>query len=320
MESLWKSMVPVRGSGCLVFRSRIGFRFCPGQESDTESCEVSDRRRHRRLRLIGEGATSREPFRPAAGAIPREARAASWLVRDLARRIGVVQPGDPVPRAIRQQWSPLNVPLMWAAAGGDANHPVLEWLENAARRVHEPMEFHREPDHCRCSSSRGMDCPEMGSHFTGAVDRLDFSARTRVSVGNHIAARAQEFIWEEAATVDARVALLEAAFVRVTIQAGRELTAGEPSHRVPFPSHCISAESWVQLDYIDLGEAFTTRVPMLRSCPRFLRGRLRFQEVIWGVALRERSRAKLARDPVAETVVDPHVAPSQATSFWHGRT
>ena len=47
-----------------------------------------------------------------------------------------------MPRAIRQQWSPLNVPLMWAAAGGDANHPVLEWLENATRRVQEPMEFH----------------------------------------------------------------------------------------------------------------------------------------------------------------------------------
>ena len=57
----------------------------------------------------------------------------------------------------------------------------------------------------------------------------------RVSVGNHISARAQEFILEEAVTVDARVALLEAAYVMVTIKAGRELTAGEPSHRVPVP-------------------------------------------------------------------------------------
>ena len=58
----------------------------------------------------------------------------------------------------------------------------------------------------------------------------------RVSVGNHIAARAQEFILEETATVDARVALLEAAYVIETIQAGRELTAGEPSHRAPVPA------------------------------------------------------------------------------------
>ena len=51
----------------------------------------------------------------------------------------------------------------------------------------------------------------------------------RVSVWNHIAARAQEFVLEEAATVDARVVLLQAIYVMVTIQAGCELTAGEPS-------------------------------------------------------------------------------------------
>ena len=50
------------------------FQVLSGQESDTESCEVSDRRRHRRLRLIwnppGEGVASTEPPRPAAGGIP----------------------------------------------------------------------------------------------------------------------------------------------------------------------------------------------------------------------------------------------------------
>ena len=82
---------------------------------------------------------------------------------------------------------------------------------------------------------------------------------------------------EEAATVDARVALLEATYVMVTIQAGRELTAGEPSHRIPVPrveprrsaAPSISVESWEQLDHIDLSEAFTTRVPMLRLCRGF---------------------------------------------------
>ena len=55
----------------------------------------------------------------------------------------------------------------------------------------------------------------------------------RVSVGNHRAARAQEFILQEAATVDAKVVLLEATYVMVTIQAGRDSTAGEQSHRIP---------------------------------------------------------------------------------------
>ena len=92
----------------------------------------------------------------------------------------------------------------------------------------------------------------------------------------------------------------------VTIYAGRQLTVGEPSHRGPVPraesrrpiAPTISAESWEQVDQIDFGEAFTTRVPMLRLCSWFFRGRLRFS---LGVALRARSRAKLARDPVAET-------------------
>ena len=289
-ERQWVSRVPVENR----------FQVLSGQESDTESCEVSDRRRHRRLRLIwnppGEGATPREPLR--------------FVV---ARRIGVVQPGDPVPRAIRQQrWSPLNVPLMWAAAGGDANHPVLEWLENAARRVQEPMEFHGNQTTAEAAVREGWIALRSVLTTWGVTSQEQLTewmvrqGLPRVSVGNHIAARAQELILEEAATVDARVALLEAAYVKVTIQVGRELTAGEPSHRVPIPraeprrpiAPSISADSWEQLDHIDLGEAFTTRVPMLRSCPRFLRGRLRFS---LGVALRERSRAKLARDPVAET-------------------
>ena len=73
----------------------------------------------------------------------------------------------------------------------------------------------------------------------------------RVEVEN----RFQEFSLEEGATVDARVALLEATFVMVTIQAGRELTAGEPNHRIPVPAApTISAESWEQLDHIDLSQ------------------------------------------------------------------
>ena len=72
-------------------------------------------------------------------------------------------------------------------------------------------------------------------------------------------------------------------------------------NRVPTTGRLINSGSWEQLDQIDLGEAFLHRVPMLRSCPRFLRGRLRFS---FGVALRERCRAKLARDVVAETRVE----------------
>ena len=40
-----------------------------------------------------------------------------------------------LPGAIRrQQWSAVYVPLMWAAASGDRECPLLQWLSNAASR------------------------------------------------------------------------------------------------------------------------------------------------------------------------------------------
>ena len=68
--------------------------------------------------------------------------------------------------------------------------------------------------------------------------------------------------------------------------------ASGPTVPSDFPLEC-----WQKLDQVDLSEVFLQRIPMLKSCPRFLRGRLRFS---FGVALRERCRAKLNRDPVAE--------------------
>ena len=91
--------------------------------SDTESMmEVDDVpvvHRQQRLRLIWNSQA-----RPQPPVLHRDVRTASCLVRGLARRAGFVPSGAPLPRAIRQQrWSPLNVPLMWAAAA--VSCPVL---------------------------------------------------------------------------------------------------------------------------------------------------------------------------------------------------
>ena len=69
---------------------------------------------------------------------------------ELAERIGAVHSGDPVPRALHQQrWSPLNVPLMWAA-GDDLTTPVLECREQfQCRRI---CQFSRWG---QCSCGRG---------------------------------------------------------------------------------------------------------------------------------------------------------------------
>ena len=76
--------------------------------SDTASCTQFVPRR--RLSLVwnverSEPQAERIEERPVQWV--RETRVAWGLIRDLARRIGVVQPEDPIPRAIRQQrWSP----------------------------------------------------------------------------------------------------------------------------------------------------------------------------------------------------------------------
>ena len=55
--------------------------------------------------------------------------------------------------------------------------------------------------------------------------------------------------------------------------------------------------TWEQLDQVDVAETCLIRVPMLKSCPHFLRGRLR--ECL-AMTLREKYRAKTVHDSVGE--------------------
>ena len=118
--------------------------------------------------------------------------------------------------------------------------------------------------------------------------------------GNHIPARAQEFLFSEACRFDARVALLEAFFVRLTLHMGRQMAV--PPGAIPANGQAsvqvVEADRWAQLDSVNLTEFMLLRVPMLKSCPHFLRGQMR---QCWGTALRERTRAKLAGDQSAES-------------------
>ena len=63
----------------------------------------------------------------------QEVRVAEGAIRELAGRIGSVPLGGPLTRAVRQQrWSPLNVPIMWAAAGSSESTPVVDWLAQSS--------------------------------------------------------------------------------------------------------------------------------------------------------------------------------------------
>ena len=56
-----------------------------------------------------------------------------------------------------------------------------------------------------------------------------------------------------------------------------------------------AAGSWAFLDEVDIRDAFLLGVPMIRSCPHFLRGRLRHA---FGTALREKQRAQRSADDI----------------------
>ena len=76
----------------------------------------------------------REAMRHHAHDESREVRRARDMVRSLADRVGRADPNAGViPREIRrQQWSFLNIPLMWAASSGDRSCAVLQWLARAS--------------------------------------------------------------------------------------------------------------------------------------------------------------------------------------------
>ena len=126
---------------------------------------------------------------------------------------------------------------------------------------------------------------------------------SRCAVGNHISARAQEDIPSCACSAHGRVALLEAVYTSIAIFAGRRMAP--PGSRAPVvgrgrPVRAIGPtqdESWAQLDGVDAKEVFQERVPMLKTCPHFLRGRSRHCSF---VALHERLARKLAGDSVGE--------------------
>ena len=190
--------------------------------------------------------------------------------------------GAQLPRALRQQrWSPLNVPLIWAAAGNESSTPVLEWLVEAAEQVPEPVEFHGGQAVPSVCAREGWAALRGALRSWGVADREDLShwlgtqGFPRTSPGNHISARAQEFILGEATTLDARCASLEAVFVLVTLNVAREMTGNAEVPRQPAPLEAprrvpptvpsdFPLECWQQLDQVDLSEVFLQRIPMLK--------------------------------------------------------
>ena len=244
--------------------------------SDTESIEANrptgqvTRGTRRRLRLRWSSFTSEH------ASLHREARIVDAFVRDLARRVGAVPRGGQLPRVLQhQRWSPIERAFVVVRQGRRRPRQSLSgWL--LVQTMDEEVDFFE-------SRVNPADAVRVGWTFAGAQP------------GNHIHARAQEFLFSEACRFDARVALLEAFFVRLTLHMGRQMAVppgailanGQASVQV------VEAHRWAQLDSVNLTEFMLLRVRMFQSCPHFLRGQMR---QCWGTALRERTRAKLAGD------------------------
>ena len=147
----------------------------------------------------------------------RAVRRAEALIDNLAQRIGAVPCGGPVPSAIQhQRWSSLNVPLIWGAARASPSIPLIEWLVSRASPIHAPVQFH---------GGLGSVSDSVRHHWSAVREVMiawlwnrGFSA-TRP--GQHLFARAHDFKFPDGCVLDARVALLETAFVLITLEQGR---------------------------------------------------------------------------------------------------
>ena len=219
------------------------------------------------------------------------------MTRELAGRIGSVPPEGSLLRALRQQrWSPLNVPIMWAAAGFFGIDPSGGLVGT---------DFVRHENNLLASEAVRI-CLVRDP---GCVQELENQRSRRSHIVVAIA-------WVSSHTAR-EPHLGESA--RIFVDGGLQFRRQSGVVRVPLPgfrSHPaqpLSKIHWGQLDDLDMEALFLMRVPLLRKCPRFLRGRLRQS---FSFVLRERFRAKLEGDV---RVASNDVAP-QTSGHRHGRS
>ena len=160
----------------------------------------------------------------------------------VVRRIGVVQVGAPLPRALQhQRWSPLNVPLLWEAAGDSPTCTVVDWLVRTSERIEDPVHLHENNVTVSQAVMLGWSSLRGVPRGWGVLSREDLTGWMRehgnpgARPGNHITARVQEHLLHHAS----RVSLLEAAFVTIVLHMGRQGQASGAKSAQP-----NSAENW----------------------------------------------------------------------------
>ena len=216
-----------------------------------------------------------------------------------------------IPRAIRrQQWSAVYVPLMWAAASGDRECPLLQWLSNAASRgpaLHVGVSYMPGEDALYAGWDASLEAMESWGiqsreHLSEWIHNQGFP---RPRWGAHFCARAQERILNGVVTRDVRGAAIEAVCVQVALQTCRQHgMPPEPSHNqqptVPASSYDredMLNSGWEWLDAVDVQQVFDKRFRVMQGCPHHARGRFRQAT---RCALEARHNAIRAQDRISE--------------------
>ena len=153
--------------------------------------------------------------------------AANCLV-GLARRIGAVPLGGDMPPAlVRQRWSSFFVPLIWAAADGDADCSVLQWLQQACGVLSAPVQVGDVAYHGADAIMRAWQA------LSDAMRRWDVMSRSQlvawlereglgsVRASHYFGQVIQEYVLNRASETHSEVLVLEAVLIQIALALGR---------------------------------------------------------------------------------------------------
>ncbi len=157
-------------------------------------------------------ARIRQPEQPA--------RAAVEFIAQLAARTAPWPSDGTIPRRVQsQKWSPVNLPLFWAAASQQATHPVVEWLEvmcvdgpDMARPRSGWIALRACFRHWGIADEQGL------CDWIVAQGLVHAAPRPR----SHLTQSVQEYIYNAAALQDPQVAGLEGACTAATCRLASE--------------------------------------------------------------------------------------------------
>ena len=151
------------------------------------------------------------------------ANASVTCILDLAQQTAPWLTDGTIPaRVVSQTWSPLYVPLLWAAVEQKPSHPLVEWLELVCEDLQDVGPRHAWEVLRRWL--RDMSITDAPSFSRWLIERGLSHGNLRT--GSHLRRSIQEFVLDTAAREVIEVVQLQESFVAAT-----RLLAGQPQLR-----------------------------------------------------------------------------------------